>query len=452
MILPLDGVIDFYGGNLNQALGTDETDLGRLCSDGFNGSAYENDGRINKWAKRKPVRRNSDIELTEAERKWDSESFPSDFYGLTLPTEYSNPLDACQDENAYAYNRPRGVFTTGEQSRALDFRGYQTDATPPISALSNLEINKGETSSWGFNFVYRATGTDYQFGMKEMPTPHVESTIRKYLQDCFLAMVIVRNGTAYYKTTQYKIGGTDAGNEIVFTTSDLPSFTGDEITCDYYVIACLQEKSVRGDYTDGGQRFFKIPFPNFASSKGTIKIKNTIPASVVVTLLKIAHSVYAGDTWSSKENISTYAPQHGTPDQYFNITDASDNVHFGFSVRNTGSGSFTINCNNSKVNLTPSCNGSDPCGGRDGENVSQVLYTTSTGGSLVEAGWSLTIPAGATYYVFFRSPGNFGKHINGAYQSPILNFTIKGALITLAVGDTRISPMQSYVNIKYGNG
>lgn len=459
MILPISGAITIYGGNLNQALGTSVNEVGNLCSDAYNGSTHTA-SRINKWAKRKPVRRNKTAALTDAERSGASGSIVTDYYGLTLPKEYSNPIDAGQDSasgtKSFTYLRPRGKYVSGEPCRMLDFRGYKTDATPPISPLPECRMNKGSQSSFGFYFSYRATGDDYEYGLSEMLIELPSYITKKYLSDCYLAMAFQYNGTVYYKTTDYKIGETEAGNAIVFNGErDLPSYTG-TVTVDYYLVACLEKKFDEYDVPTGGQRFYPLPFADLNAGKGSLILENTIPTYVTVELLRISHQLPASATWGGTptEAISKYAPQSqfGPEDQYFNITDAEPEIHFGFKVTNNGTSSFTINCQAARMNLTPSAYSGNSCGGIEGMSVHSVYYASSELEVMSTGSWSVNIPAGQSRYFFFRSVEAFGKYDNGTRQYGNLPYKkFKGALVTLLVGDTRISAQNAYVNIEYGS-
>ena len=102
------------------ALQTSSHDVGTLCRS----------SNINMWAKGKPVSYATNTGITDAQRS----SWPCN-HGFNIPTSTSMLL-----HGSWTYNRPQGGSSS--PYRLGDFRGYDTDATPPIeSGLPEYDWN-----------------------------------------------------------------------------------------------------------------------------------------------------------------------------------------------------------------------------------------------------------------------------------------------------------------------
>lgn len=91
---------------------------------------------INMWAKYKPVKRNTPMEITEADRAVAKHGLsPASALG-TAPYNLINLYDG--DLNGWQYDRPRGV-AYGEWFRLPDFKGYKHGALHPLKNYTSLD-------------------------------------------------------------------------------------------------------------------------------------------------------------------------------------------------------------------------------------------------------------------------------------------------------------------------
>lgn len=134
--------------DLQQALGTSETDLGSLCTH----------ANINKWAKYKPFRLNKISLVTLQERK--NATFGLQKVANTAAkTAWSNPTEAnfnaavTAAAAAWSYLKPRGAAVTGvhvdEPYRLADFvndaethMGYKHTTEPPLDIMGGWTIKR----------------------------------------------------------------------------------------------------------------------------------------------------------------------------------------------------------------------------------------------------------------------------------------------------------------------
>lgn len=137
-----------FRGNINTALGTNETDEGLLCTH----------ANINIWAKYKPVRHSETGELTLSQRQ-------SVNFGLLFDTFLKIRLKQAWDTGILPYHegdtawvqylKPRGI-SQPEWYRILDFDGYQSDAPMPFSLsdqdgiASNNKVSGTRNYAWAF--------------------------------------------------------------------------------------------------------------------------------------------------------------------------------------------------------------------------------------------------------------------------------------------------------------
>lgn len=103
--------------DIAQAVGNASRSLGYLITN----------GSIKKWAKKKPVRYDTNSAITDAQRKSANHSF-----SFTSYANLSSLMDAAvalgQSGEAWTYNRPRGVYSNvREPFRMLDFDGYNSN-------------------------------------------------------------------------------------------------------------------------------------------------------------------------------------------------------------------------------------------------------------------------------------------------------------------------------------
>lgn len=115
-------------------------DVGYICSNSH--------GKINPWAKFKPIRFNTPQILNENNRK-------SALYGLSIsPTDYGNLLQQYKDGKGWEYLPPRPGT---DWSRLADFDGYNHAAEPflrtNIQQGSSVKVNIATNPSHTFTLV-----------------------------------------------------------------------------------------------------------------------------------------------------------------------------------------------------------------------------------------------------------------------------------------------------------
>ncbi|MBQ6762317.1 MAG: hypothetical protein IJP49_06155 [Bacteroidales bacterium] len=145
--------------DIQKAVGRGTGDLGLLCSDkkwydtgetdqqGKPIYALRDAGKINPYAKYKPVRYNSKTTPTDTQRKVIN-------YGITPPVASSNAADT--KNTLWTYSKPRGRMalsgdntqTFDEFFRVLDFAEYINNASSPVIGRGDVTISQaGEAVS-----------------------------------------------------------------------------------------------------------------------------------------------------------------------------------------------------------------------------------------------------------------------------------------------------------------
>lgn len=400
---------------------------------------------INKMSKRKPVSRNNSGILSEAERMHDGNY--RDYYGLKMPSGSSDPISAANETSAWEHLRPRGI-SYNEWLRILDFDGYHSNAVAPIAAVEAQTIELLQQSSFPFYFQYKKDGDIYQFGLKEMPLSNDILAPILHLSDCYLAIAFSYNGTIYYRTSQYTIGSDSilGADTIVFERADFPQVSlSANIT--YYVLAAKLRYWIGDVKPGGGQLFYAIPFPSQAASHNILTLNPAAPASISITLRKLARSVSSGMIWNNQINSNTYAPVRPLENnQYFEISNANPNIHFGFEVVNSGGSGFSLDLNGIRMQLSPSQDLLNPTGYI---SASQVFYSNSPSTGMTAGSWSIAVPAHSTIYLFVRTADNFGQYLNGSTQTIQQQRETLGGIVQMRLsgGDQTIGSNQ--INLRY---
>ena len=136
-------------GDVSPVLGVNSGDVGYLCSNEH--------GRINKWAKYKPVRFNKVGELAESEFKSSNNNF-----GLVIPA--ASKTDDWRDlykNSSWGYEAPRPGT---DWCRITDFNGYKHDAIPLVGTGWEkdkiIEFDLFEKGAWVSVGVYHASKLD----------------------------------------------------------------------------------------------------------------------------------------------------------------------------------------------------------------------------------------------------------------------------------------------------
>lgn len=228
-------------------------DVGLLCSDQ---EWYENNGtealrvvgKVNHWAKYKPVRSSALAILTEADRQDLYYGMSVPIYGSGYTTNIANFITAY--EAGWSYLRPRGKNYDGnggnEWFRLLDFNGYNHEAncfyypsgsTLPSEYVYGQSNSAGCTWSLGLN-----TGTslhDDSIGIGDIKLGGHEGTAFSSL---YFGLIFVTGST----TKTYKIVtnttatfGQTGGNEVTVTEPNNNGLAGLDTSATYTVYPIL---------------------------------------------------------------------------------------------------------------------------------------------------------------------------------------------------------------------
>ena len=248
-------------GDIAAVLGVQSGDLGVLCTN----------AAVNMWAKYKPYRDSSPAVLSAARI--------AAKYGLYLPTLTLSEMQAAV--RTWGKLQPRGAAYS-EPFRALDFAGYNHNATQPsfVFTLPWISNNRGANAFLG-NFV---EGSNLEFG--DLVSNTLASGIdTNYpappypLDEFYLMFVIFAGSTIHvYNTGQHiSVGGTAAFPDQAF--SDVA--TG--ATC--LAIACL----ALTDYLPIGDTKLDITGPDSGFYTNTLFIPLNVSGTVGEKSLTMTH-------------------------------------------------------------------------------------------------------------------------------------------------------------------
>lgn len=168
-------------------------------------------GRINKWAKYKPIKFDTPQELTENNRK-------SALYGLSIaPTDYGNLLQQYKEGKGWEYNPPDPET---DFTRLTDFEGYNHHAEPFL----RTGFRKGASVR-----VNIATNPSHTFTLVKPSLPENSISISDFADTTYSELASSARLVAFLfnsptpLTSSYL--GTFKGD--VIATSDFPSVTVD---------------------------------------------------------------------------------------------------------------------------------------------------------------------------------------------------------------------------------
>ena len=172
--------------------------LGYLCSNVH--------GRINKWAKYKPIKFAKKSALTDDERATKN-------YGITnIPwmTEFGACvafIDRTENELSayYAYESPTG----GDASpyRLLDFDKYDSNATAPIYPSSKTNLEMGGNNTWVAVYVNLRGKSSHPnwLNISYLDNRNPYGTLILSADNCYLGVILKGDNGTFYAIEQVKV-------------------------------------------------------------------------------------------------------------------------------------------------------------------------------------------------------------------------------------------------------
>lgn len=285
-------------------------------------------GRINKWAKYKPIDYPVIGELTEAQLK-------NGDYGIKPVTAKSTVLDAV-NANSYEYVPPKG----GDNSpyRLCDFIGYNHAAEPPILFSTAETIFEWDTS---VQEVYAFQVMCYKNAADSLNLIQANSL----LENMYLALAILGSSNKYYVKTsaitlkQFIDRTEDPYVNLHRDDAPLMNFnSGSKV--EYYLLASSfkADQAFVLETSQPSASFIPLPFGDTWQQKGefTLKKVDNVP---LFCLVEIAFGSYS---YQDYQTIGT-------------ITIGSGTFRFRFKVKNQRSTAFSMTANEYQINVR--CNG-----------------------------------------------------------------------------------------------
>lgn len=284
-------------------------------------------GRINKWAKYKPIDYPVIGELTEAQLK-------NGDYGIKPVTAKSTVLDAV-NANSYEYVPPKG----GDNSpyRLCDFIGYNHNAEPPILFSTAETIFEWDTS---VQEVYAFQVMCYKNAADSLNLIQANSL----LENMYLALAILGGSNKYYvKTSAITL------KEFIDRTEDpyvnlhrddapLMNFnSGSKV--EYYLLASSfkSDQAFVLETNQPSASFIPLPFADTWQQKGefTLKKFDNVP---LFSLVEIAFGEYS---YQDYQTIGTITIGQGT-------------FRFRFKIKNQRSTAYSMTANEYQLNIVGS--------------------------------------------------------------------------------------------------
>lgn len=243
-------------------------------------------GKINKWARHKPVRYQSTSHLTEAQ-------FDEVNYGLAVSTtRYTDPITAATTE-AYVYQPPTGGASS--PYRIGDFDKYLHSALAPCRGAGDFEISSA-TTAYEFGCGININGSDNLIGLAE---------INSTLEDYYLAMIVryTVGGNTYvrYACADDKIGNYGHSISVNLTQG---IFQNRESIRNYEYWFC--GANTKPSNPDGagfavvGGYFMPLPFASTSESSGHIIFSSSLGVGISVGALE--YSNYVCGYWVTFHN------------------------------------------------------------------------------------------------------------------------------------------------------
>ena len=256
-------------GDLQQALNRSETSHILLIADINDQGVVV--GRIKKFAKHKPFKSNTVVypfdptqstpELRSPERNADKIAAN---YGLSAPSTASSVTGVFGTE--WTYNRP--VLGT-DPLRALDFDGYDKNASAPARAKGNITVYRAYQSSYVFTDIVRGGSSIYAIGLEELVG------LKEYYLCVGFCASADFSGTVIYKTSSSKIK--DLGStidQITISSSELNLLESGGYK--YYFLCAATSQKTSLSAASLSTPFIALPADNASDMTGSFLQDTTI--------------------------------------------------------------------------------------------------------------------------------------------------------------------------------
>jgi len=365
--------------------------------------------KIKLWAKFKPFKSSTinypfdptqtTPELRSPERTADRVAAN---YGLSAPATATSVAGVFG--SGWTYNKP--VVGT-DPLRALDFDGYDTNASAPARPKGNITVYRAYQSSYIFTDIVRSGSSDYAIGLAELV-----SLKEYYLCVGFATSADFSTGTVIYKTSSSKIKNlSSVTNQITISSDDLTQLKDNGYK--YYFLCAAS--SAKTDLTAASLStpFLALPADNASDMTGSFTIDTTI-ARVSAS----AYSQVASPTGDASFSVNPRTVMSCPP--YYCHIKATITAYDDHPVTLTQS------------NLSLSIRGTF-----HGANVQPPSMTPTLYDSTFTQKTSITIPAGTTTTVYLvipaqilalNSSGNFAQPPTGVRLTSTITITHSGYL------------------------
>lgn len=219
---------------VGSTLGTTSRSVSTLCTH----------SNINKWSKKKPVEINNPApSRSGAWYQGDNGCCGFKQDSIYFGTSAANLIAAYQAGTTYQYQPPTGY------KRLADFGGYEHNAKNPCWSINVMGMIYNNSSS-SFIEVSVDWNNDVNTSTNLMLTDLVPQNLVD-VNECYFGIIVIRNGTYYYKTSSTKVSEINTGDP-------------------YYVRLYQTEFSTVGTHTVY-PALFSLPVTTFGSSGGGVR-------------------------------------------------------------------------------------------------------------------------------------------------------------------------------------
>lgn len=310
-------------GDVAYVLGESTGDVGMLCVS----------KNINEYAKNKPVRYNSLVTPSDAQKKAIN-------YGLTAPVASSTP--AATKETFWVYTRPDGA--PSGWYRILDFDGYNHKAVCPVIAAGDITVKQTETSG---TIIARFQNVVGSITLSDLGD----------LNGYYLAVFMIGTNNLPYLKTAGTPFGTAVSPALSLVYSELTPFASGT---EYYLCLCDTKQTTIGPLPAGAKY---LPFPIFMGGAiddfvGIVTKKSGYDVTLTFDMLfNIASPPTAANFTAPAPPKPNYIGALPSPDPYGKI-DNRNRYYFhttsgtGLAVRFTYSGDDTLYADAVYANLS----------------------------------------------------------------------------------------------------
>lgn len=320
--------------DVKQVLGVSNNDVGYLCSNSH--------GKINPWAKYKPVNFNGKIGiLTETELR-------STIYGLTYK-KFQDFREAII--YVWEYAPPSGGASW--PYRLHDFVNYYHGAPAPVEKNTSYTFNTNLVSRIT---VYLNLHSLSSGGVILTANDILYPLIEKEGKDYYCA-ILLTNGTLWWiKTNTDRIVQGGSWYDIPLYNSD-PPFTGNgNITYDYYFILVDRIYPDMVSISATEQNTY-IPFPYTTHLDNVGKIYKTFTSSLSIELIGVSSNYDIRTMVTQKfDNPEKYEYLSSSEYQEWFPVDATGNMAFKLRITNIGNQPVAYHVNSFWVDLDPGMN------------------------------------------------------------------------------------------------